>query len=514
MKKAISFRGLLTAGMVVVAALLSSCSRSAYKKAIPADAPIVVELDIKKAGLKSDFLSQKDEIADLILASSPDDRTARKIADAVRDPQSMGLDLLSPMYVFVSPDVEDAYFLASVRKPEDLIKKLRSFSDGIEISESGKINWLTVNGQIAGAVTEKALLIGSANNKTAFRDLLENNKAFFSTDAGKYFAKHTGDLSATVNMEALSRQARNEIRREVGRELRDLRPYLTDDVWEQIFEQQWVANLDFKSGECALNLFIEGVEKDDAKVLSRKVSKDALRQIPERNLVGLVAAGIEGQKYIEAADEAIEESGSRLAGEEKMIYNLVKQILRKTDGTMAAAVLGKNFSEDPDLLFLVPTPYEEIEPVLEIIGDEMPKDLFVDGDKKSVSVTNIRNYRHGEVQQPFAKASDAASSYLYAYLDAEPVVDLCFRDLERHAGHDEARLYSAFRNLCNLADCAELLVEKKDAATLRLELNDDSRNSLALILAHAIRIGNAYIDYGQARRERYDAGYNYYDYDD
>ena len=39
MKKNFSFRGLLLSSLVVLAAMLSSCSKSAYKKAIPADAP-------------------------------------------------------------------------------------------------------------------------------------------------------------------------------------------------------------------------------------------------------------------------------------------------------------------------------------------------------------------------------------------------------------------------------------------------------------------------------------------
>ena len=77
MKKNFSFRGLLLFALVVLAAMLSSCSKSAYKKTIPADAPIVVELDIKNIGLKSDFLAQKDDIADLILSIDPEDADQR-----------------------------------------------------------------------------------------------------------------------------------------------------------------------------------------------------------------------------------------------------------------------------------------------------------------------------------------------------------------------------------------------------------------------------------------------------
>lgn len=100
MKKNFSFRGLLLSSLVVLAAMLSSCSKSAYKKAIPADAPIVVELDVKNIGLKSDFLAQKDDIADLILSIDPEDADLKKLADMLRNSQDMGLDMLSPFYFF------------------------------------------------------------------------------------------------------------------------------------------------------------------------------------------------------------------------------------------------------------------------------------------------------------------------------------------------------------------------------------------------------------------------------
>ena len=134
MKKNFSFRGLLLSSLVVLAAMLSSCSKSAYKKAIPADAPIVVELDVKNIGLKSDFLAQKDDIADLILSIDPEDADLKKLADMLRNSQDMGLDMLSPFYFFTPSSMEEGYILASVRDKETVAKKLATISEGSSFS--------------------------------------------------------------------------------------------------------------------------------------------------------------------------------------------------------------------------------------------------------------------------------------------------------------------------------------------------------------------------------------------
>lgn len=192
MNKNFSFRGLLLSSLVVLAAMLSSCSKSAYKKAIPADVPIVLELDVKNIGLKSDFLAQKDDIADLILSIDPEDADLKKLADMLRTPQDMGLDMLSPMYFFTPSSMEEGYILASVRDKETVAKKLATISEAVELSESGDITWVEEHGRLVAALTQKSLLLGSSNNRNDYRDLLENDKSFFSTDAGKFFKEEYG----------------------------------------------------------------------------------------------------------------------------------------------------------------------------------------------------------------------------------------------------------------------------------------------------------------------------------
>ena len=76
--------------------MMASCSRSEYKNAIPADAPVVMELDVKDVIKKSDFLVHKGEIADAI-ESIDDDPALQQIAEMLRGTDDFGLDFFSPM---------------------------------------------------------------------------------------------------------------------------------------------------------------------------------------------------------------------------------------------------------------------------------------------------------------------------------------------------------------------------------------------------------------------------------
>ena len=260
---------------------------------------------------------------------------------------------------------------------------------------------------------------------------------------------------------------------------------------------------------------------DRASLFAEVDRKTAAPLIPEfqdyvlDSLIALVALGIDGEEYCKAIEKAIEETGAGFSGEEKMIYNMVKQILRKTDGTLAAAVAGKNFDSDPDFLFIMPTPFSEIKPMLDIFGDEIPKDIYIDGDKKAFSVTNIRTYTYGDAKPSFEKAGNAASSYVYAYVDAEPIVDAYFTERTRRTIPEEARFLNTWRRLADLFDFAQLKVEKRDEATIEFVLNEDSKNSLSLFLEQGIKIGVACVEYDKVRAQRYNYDYlldeDYYD---
>ena len=150
-----------------------------------------------------------------------------------------------------------------------------------------------------------------------------------------------------------------------------------------------------------------------------------------------------------------------------------------------------------------------------LFGDEIPKDVYVDGDKKAFSVTNIRTYTYGDAKPSFEKAGNATSSYVYAYVDAEPIVDAYFTERTRRTIPEEVRFLNTWRRLADLFDFAQLKVEKRDEATIEFVLNEDSKNSLALFLEQGIKIGVACIEYDKVCAQRYNYDYlldeDYYD---
>jgi len=506
MKKQFSLKMLMMATVAVSALFLASCAKSGYKNAIPADAPVVMELDVKNVALKADFMTQKNDIADLVESIEPDNRMYRKIAAALRSPEDLGLDFLSPMYVFASSSIDDGFFLASVRNQDDLMAKVQTFSNDIEFLKDGDISWVLADGRVVGALTKSTLLVGSSNQKAIYRELLElsGSESFFSTDAGKFMKKHSADATVMLNMEALTKQQQRQLRREVESELdRDLRFLSTDELWEKVFETRLALNLDCNAGQIALNLFADNVDKDGRDVL-KKISKDALKQIPARNLVGLVALGINGQ---ECWDRAEEQMGA-LTGMLGDVADVIETLATSTNGTAVVSLSGKDIADNPEVICILPTPKTAIKPIITLMGNDMPRGIFVEGDQKMTALTNMPDYDFENVKSSFDKASNATSCYLYGYVDAKPLVEIAMDELDDNTDRDMLKLNRKVRDFASLADYMELKAEDIDRLQLALMLNDKSKNSLALVVANGIQIGKAYLEYEEARRASYRSYYD------
>ena len=501
MKKQFSLKMLMMATVAVSALFLASCAKSGYKNAIPADAPVVMELDVKNVALKADFLTQKNDIADLVESIEPDNRMYRKIAAALRSPEDLGLDFLSPMYVFASSSIDDGFFLASVRNQDDLMAKVQSFSNDIEFLKDGDISWVLADGRVVGALTKSSLLVGSSNQKAIYRELLDlsGSESFFSTDAGKFMKKHSADATVLLNMEALTKQQQRQIRREVERELdRDLRFLSTDELWEKVFETRLALNLDCKAGQIALNLFADNVDKDGRDVL-KKISKDALKQIPARNLVGLVALGINGQECWNRAEEQM----GGLTGMLGDVADVIETLATSTNGTAVVSLSGKDFADNPEVICILPTPKTAIKPIITLMGNDMPRGVFVEGNQKMTALTNVADYDFENVKSSFDKASNATSCYLYGYVDAKPLMEIAMDELDDNTDRDMLKLNRKVRDFASLADYMELKSEDIDRLQLALMLTDKSKNSLALVVANGIQISKAYLEYEEARRASY-----------
>lgn len=473
-------------GLVCMVVMMASCSKSEYKNAIPADAPVVMELDVKDVIKKSDFLAHKGEIADAI-ESIDDDPAFQQIAEMLRGTDDFGLDFFSPMYVYLLPSLDDGCFLASVRNRSELTEKIESLDDDMEIKESDGISWLYYDDALLGAVTKRHLLLGSANDKDVYRDLLEQSgdECFFASEAGKFMDSNAGDLTLSVNMDAMPR----EIFRMIEGEIDD---FVDPESIEWVKKCQVICNLEFSAGEIALNAFVSNIPEDQFTMSSKKISEEVFNYLPTNDLVGLIAMAIDPQtSNVDLLRETLEKE---FRGEERVMFDKIFDILEDVNGTGVVSVSGNDIENNPELLCLLPIAKENVASFVYDMNNMWGVDIQelgvnIDGNDNYTSITNAPDYNFAPSAK-FEYSSSAKTAYVYAYLDIDPFVDMAFDEMMRYASYAERKTYEKIKEMLDEADYMELKVEEMAEASLALVLKSHNKNSLEVLLELLINAVN------------------------
>lgn len=102
-----------TLWVMIVALVMSSCAKTAYKKVIPANASVVVELDIKSVAQKADLSGQKDAIAKLV-KSLDDSKETQGIANLIQNPMDAAL-ICSALAISLSTEKTSRRYIFSSR---------------------------------------------------------------------------------------------------------------------------------------------------------------------------------------------------------------------------------------------------------------------------------------------------------------------------------------------------------------------------------------------------------------
>ena len=88
--------------LVLMVMALSSCSKTDYQKVIPANAALVVKVDVKAIAEKSEFSKSKSmQQVEKSLSLVVKDKDMKKVKDYIEDPMSMGIDFSVPAYAFM-----------------------------------------------------------------------------------------------------------------------------------------------------------------------------------------------------------------------------------------------------------------------------------------------------------------------------------------------------------------------------------------------------------------------------
>lgn len=493
MKKQISLGSLLMTGMVMVTILMSSCVPS-YKKAIPANAVSVVEVNVKNLGQKSDFMEQKESIADLIASIDLKDKTLKKIASAIENPSKVGVNLCHPLYLFTLPSTEDVFFVAAVKDKEAVLKTISSLAEKFQARTFDNVSWLYINNTLAGVVTENTLLLGNVENKLTYRHLLEQEKNFFTTKAGRWMRCHSGDITVLANMQNLSSKDRRTIECTITREFPELVAEL-DESLEHLFNSKVVMNLKFKSGKVALNIVTDSPYNKNLNVWNKRIRLADLKRMPNENLWGVFAMGIDGNKYWDELKKSLRPLIKKMSCQEREELEQLEDIVRAMDGTVAGSISGRKLDCDPEFVCLLPVSVVDVENVIEDYDIDLGCNVRFGGNQDYSVFTNKLCYNSEEVTYPFAQARHAFMDYLYGYFNIEPAVKVLFNDLLNNADCHEMKVYDKCLALCELMQYAELEIPAKNKLSLAVYLNDNSKNALAHILAHGLKIGDAVINY-------------------
>lgn len=88
--------------MALVIMALCSCTNTDYQKAIPANATLVVKMDVRSISEKSDFKNSKVKtLLDGALATVVKGKDLKNVKEYVDDPMMMGIDFSMPIYFFM-----------------------------------------------------------------------------------------------------------------------------------------------------------------------------------------------------------------------------------------------------------------------------------------------------------------------------------------------------------------------------------------------------------------------------
>jgi hypothetical protein len=155
------------------------------------------------------------------------------------------------------------------------------------------------------------------------------------------------------------------------------------------------------------------------------------------------------------------------------------------------------------MLFVLPISHTKVENMFDEQLRDLPKNFNKSGDNSHFAISNLPNYQYGRVSKPFKNASNAASCYVYAYINLKAAIDEYINEEVGQLNSEEQRIFAEFQKLLELIDNVDLKL-KKDEISLALNLTDSSKNSLNLILSRCLTLVKVFLENENAGEETID----------
>lgn len=484
--------------MALVIMALCSCTNTEYQKAIPANATLVMKVDVQSIADKADFKNSKYKmLLDAAIASSVKGEDLKVVKEYMNDPQKMGFDLSTPLYIFLVGEETVGMTLktgdeADLKEFLDMLNKQGMAS---KISEKDGLTTGTLVDEISFAYDKNTfLLLASLENKgaskaaTMAKELMtmKESDSFASTEAFSRMNAEDQDVSLYMNGK-LSKAALKDA-------LEAVMPSSVD-----MKDMDALMSLNFEDGQATLKAKVWGTN-DQGKAMIEEAEKNVGK--------------IEGKYLDRVADNALIWVGMNVKGEwmldkiknnkslKESLFMLeraidIEQMLMSVDGDMAvefqiddiveqdnpeyivyANLKNSDFLADVDDWMETMKEYEMSmvkngENQYELTTDEatyfwgvQDKDLFLSSENAS---------RKGNGLNPLLeKKSDIKNSKVYIYVN---LAKIPFKEMAQ-----KDRDMAAVADVLDKLKSIVLKSETTDEGMLVVELKDNDENFLKQLL--------------------------------
>lgn len=506
MKRKFTFGGIVMTGMVMIAVFLSSCGSKPNRdtSVIPADAPIVMEINVEKLTLKSNIANYKDQLADMLIATDENDENVLEIAEAIRKMEDGGLDLRKPVYLFTTADVEGAFLLSSIRNTAAVNETILKMGGGkfrVVEDEGDGLSWIENidNQKTIGVHNGEMLLLGMTEQKDVFAKLITGDGGFFNTQMGRTMAEHAGDITLMVNAQTVNPKVMDALRtRFIQSDEKTGALFANDEIWAEICKLQMVWNLKFSVGEVSLNMFSDSNETNQ-QVLT-KVNSDVFANVPAQGLIGVLAMGIDGEQLAAVLEETMTKEGGEMDNETRMGVMMMTSLCKAMNGSAAFSISMNELSKDMGFVALLPIAQEKLQYIFNMLTADSDNEIYMTGSDTYSAISNKRAYQFGHVNPSFNMGSHAESCYAYGFFDIQQLVNLALAS-ERKSGKPAKKDFEKdIVEYIQMFGYAELKMTSYNELSIILKLNDDKHNSLSVLLEKTFELGIKYLQHQKAQR--------------
>lgn len=244
--------------LVALMMLVASCSKSVeYTNVIPADASMVVSLDVKslaqKSGVKDD---SRDKVIDAF-KNGLDGETFSQVEKIMKNPDETGLSVDDKVYVFCTGAKFVPSFLArvsNVSKLKDMFALLEKQQITKPLEEKSGCFVTEISGQATLAFNEKALVIYAHSNAVEKVIGWMSQTADKSMSANKGFQKMEGekvDMATYLSMDALM-NASSALNGAQGMPISEMNGFMPEGV--NLKDMNLIYTLNFEKGKIALGV--------------------------------------------------------------------------------------------------------------------------------------------------------------------------------------------------------------------------------------------------------------------